>query len=122
MKRCWFGGGLLILLVIGGLLTSRWLESFSLSLSENLESAAALTQEDRSTAQEKVNQAQKVWESCKKFAAFFADHAPLEQIDEHFALLVPEAEEEDFREVCLRLSSQLQALGQSQMLTLENLF
>ena len=121
MKRCWFGGGLLILLLIGGIFTSRALEDFSLSLSENLKSAAALTREDRDAAQEKVNQARAVWESRKKFAAFLADHAPMEQIDEHFALLVPEAEEEDFREVCLRLSKQLQALGHSQMLTLENL-
>jgi hypothetical protein len=46
----------------------------------------------------------------------------MELIDENFALLTRSAEEEDFRETCLRLSAQLKALGEGQMLTLENLF
>lgn len=121
MKRCWFGGGLLILLLIAGFLTSRELEDFSQSLSEDMVLAAALTREDRAAAQEKVDKAREIWEDRKKFAAFVADHAPMEQIEEHFALLVPEAEADDFREVCLRLSKQLQALGHGQLLTLENL-
>lgn len=122
MKRCWFGAGLLALLLFGGFLTSRFLEDFTLSLREDMLLAADLTREDRPAAQREADQARRKWESRRKFAAVLADHEPMEQIEEHFALLTPEAEAEDFRETCLRLSAQLEALGQSQLLTLENLF
>ena len=122
MKRCWFGGGLLVLLLITGLLVSREMGRFHLSLSESLLQAAELTGSDRDAAQSKADQAREHWESRRKFAAVLSDHAPMDDIQEHFSLLTPEAEEEDFREVCLRLASQLQVLGHGQLLTLENLF
>ena len=122
MKRCWFGGGLLVLLLIAGLLVSREMGRFHLSLREELLQAAELTAEDREAAQSLANQAREKWESRRKFAAVLSDHAPMDQIQEHFTLLTPEAEEEDFREVCLRLAAQLEALGHGQLLTLENLF
>ncbi len=122
MKRCWFGGLLLALLLTLGLITSRWMGRFSLSLSEDLRQTAELTGEDRAAAQEKANQSFEKWESRRKFAAVLADHAPMEEIQANFALLTPEAEAEDFRETCLALSSQLETLGHGQLLTLENLF
>lgn len=122
MKRCWFGGGLLLLLLIAGLLIGRKAGSFHLELSEALLQAAALTDNDRDGAQAQVNQARRQWESRRKFTAVLTDHAPMDQIQENFSLLTPQAEAEDFREVCLRLASQLEALGHGQLLTLENLF
>lgn len=122
MKRCWFGGGLLLLLLIGGLLTGREMGGFHLQLSEQMELAAHLTEEDREAAQAQADQALAQWESRRKFTAVLTDHAPMDQIQENFNLLTPAAEAEDFREVCLRLSAQLEALGHGQLLTLENLF
>ena len=122
MKRCWFGGGLLLLLLMGGLLISREMGQFHLQLSQQMRTAAALTDADREAAQAQADQALAQWERRRKFTAVLTDHTPMDQIQENFSLLTPAAEAEDFREVCLRLASQLEALGQGQQLTLENLF
>lgn len=122
MKRCWFGGGLLLLLLLAGLWTSRKAENFCLALSADMSQAAALVDEDRRQAQLLADAVKVRWEAHRKRMAVVADHAPMEEIGENFLLLVPEAEEEDFRETCLRLSAQLEALGTGQTLSLENLF
>ena len=110
MKRCWFGGGLLLLLLLTGLWSSRSMDRFCLSLSRDMARAAALTEEDRNAAQSLANAVHRQWESRRKLAAVLSAHAPMEQI------------EEDFRETCLRLSARLEALGTAQRLSLENLF
>lgn len=122
MKRCWFGGGLLLLLLIGGLWIGREMGGFHLQLSQQMKLAAHLADEDREAAQKQADQALAQWECRKKFTAVLTDHTPMDQIQENFGLLTPAAEAEDFREVCLRLASQLEALGHGQLLTLENLF
>jgi len=122
MKRCWFGGGLLLLLLLAGLWASRKTENFCLALSADMSRAAALVAEDREQAQLLADTVKVRWEAHRKLMAVVADHGPMEQIGENLLLLVPEAEEEDFRETCLRLSAQLEALGTGQILSLENLF
>ena len=122
MKRCWFGGGLLVFLLIFGLVLSKHMDAFHQDLSEQMTRAAALAGEDRTSAQELSDQTQKSWERRRWLTAVLNDHAPMEQIEENFRLLTPYAEKEDFRETCLRLSAQLKALGEAQLLTLENLF
>ena len=122
MKRCWFGGGLLVLLLLAGLLTSREMGRFCRELSQDMVRAAEAAGEDREEAQLLADRVRVRWERRRKFAAVLSDHAPMEEIEENFSLLTPEAEEEDFRETCLRLSSQMTALGEAQLLTLENLF
>ncbi len=122
MKRCRFGASLLVLLLTLGLITSCWMGRFSFTLSKELCSAAALTGENRAAAQASADQTFAKWEGRRKLTSVLADHAPMEEIQANFTLLTPEAEDEDFRETCLRLSAQLEALGESQLLTLENLF
>ena len=122
MKRCWFGCALLLLLLLTGLWSSRKMDHFCQSLSRDMTRAAALTGENRDDAQVLTDRVRARWNSRRKLAAAFADHAPMEDIDENFRLLNRAAEEEDFREVCLRLSSQLEALGKAQKFSLENLF
>lgn len=122
MKRCWFGGGLLILLLISGLLLSRFMGRFHRQLGETMVRAAEMTGENRESAQVAADRARGQWEDRRWLTAVLNDHAPMETIEEHFALLTPQAKEEDFREVCLRLAAQLKALGEGQLLTLENLF
>lgn len=122
MKRCWFGGGLLLLLLLAGLWTGRSMDRFCQSLSLDMARAAALTESDREEAQILTEQLQDRWESRRKLAAVLSDHAPMEQIEEDFRLLIRDAEAEDFRETCLRLSARLEALGTAQRLSLENLF
>lgn len=122
MKRCWFGGGVLLFLLAAGLLLSLYLGNFHRELGETMLRTAALAGENREQAQANSEAALKKWERRRFLSAVLSDHGPMEEIEEHFALLTPAAEEEDFRETCLRLSSQLKALGEGQMLTLENLF
>ena len=122
MKRCWFGGGLLLILLTAGLLLSLYLSNFHRDLSETMYRAAALTGDDREQAQQTAEEVQRKWESRRFLSAVLSDHAPMEEIEENFTLLTRSTEEEDFRETCLRLSSQLKALGEGQMLTWENLF
>ena len=122
MKRCWFGGGLLVLLLLAGLWTSGKMGSFCSCLSQDMNRAADMAVEDREEAQLLADRVRVRWEKHRKYAAVLSDHAPMEEIEENFTLLTPEAEEEDFRETCLRLGSQMKALGEAQLLTLENLF
>ena len=122
MKRCWFGGGILLFLLIAGLLLTREMGDFHRELGENMTRTAVLAGEDREAAQKSAEQTQNIWQRRRWLSAVLYDHDPMEQIEENFALLIPGAETEDFREICLRLASQLQALGDSQRLTLENLF
>lgn len=122
MKRCWLGGALLLLLVLAGLWTSRGMDQFCQSLSQDMTRAAELAGEDREEALILTNRVRQRWERRRKLAAVVSDHEPMEQIEENLRLLTREAEEEDFRETCLRLSSQLEALGSGQTFSLENLF
>ena len=122
MKRCWFGGAVLLLLLISGVILSKNMGAFHQELSENMSRAAELAGEDRTSAQELADQTQRTWERRRWLTAVLHDHDPMEMIEENFTLLTPTAEEEDFRETCLRLSAQLKALGEAQLLTLENLF
>lgn len=122
MMRCWFGGGLLALLLIVSLLLSSWIGKEQLRLGDSMLRAAELTDTHREKAQETVDQVEKQWERRRWLTAVLSDHAPMEEIEENFQLLNPQAEEEDFREVCLRLAARLKALGEGQLPTLENLF
>ena len=122
MKRCWFGGGLLALLLAASLMLSSYMGKAQLTLRESMLRAASLADDDREKAQEIADQTWQRWERRRWLTAVLSDHAPMEEIEENFYLLTPQAEEEDFRETCLRLSAQLKALGEAQLPTLENLF
>ena len=122
MKRCWFGGGLLIFLLVAGVLLSSFIDKFHRQLGESMAWAAVLAEEDREEALTIAEQSRRRWEDRRWLTAVLNDHAPMEAIEELFALLTPEVEDSDFRDTCLRLTSQLNALGEAQKLTLENLF
>ena len=122
MKRCWFGGGILIFLLIAGLLVTGFMGKFHRELGETMGRAATLAGENREAAQKLADETRDTWERRRWLSAVLYDHDPMERIEENFALLIPGAETEDFRETCLRLAAQLKALGDGPMLTLENLF
>ena len=122
MKRCWFGGGLLVLLLAVSLLLSLHMGKVQQELQENMLRAATLVDTDREKAQELADQTFQRWQRQRPVMAVLSDHAPMEVIEEYFCLLIPQAETEDFRETCLRLAAQLKALGEAQMPTWENLF
>lgn len=113
MKRCRFGLGLLVLILVLGLISGTYLDRFCTSAGRELVLAA------RSPApEEAVGRVLQRWEAHRFLAAVLWDHAALEAIEEEFRILRPEAE--DFGETCLRLAAKLQALGRSQKLSWEN--
>ena len=122
MKRCWFGGGIILFLLIAGLLVTGFMGRFHRELGEAMGRAAILAGEDREAAQKLADETRDAWQWRRWLSAVLYDHDPMEQIEENFALLIPGAETEDFRETCLRLKYQLTALAASQRLTMENLF
>ena len=122
MKRCWFGADLLALLLALSLILSLHMGKAQREMETAILRAAELTNYDREAAQELADQTRQRWERRRWLTAILSDHAPMEEIEENFRLLTPQAEEEDFRETCLRLSAQLKALGDAQLPTLENLF
>lgn len=116
MRRCWLGGGLLVLLLILGLLCSRWSVRFFTDAAQEI-TLAAEAETDR--AREIIRQVQDRWQRRRGVHSALLDHAPMEEVDTLFALL--EEEDENFRENCIRLSRLLRQLADSQRLTLENL-
>ena len=122
MKRCWFGGVLLLLVLISGMLLSRYMGDFHRDLSNQMTRSAQLAGENRSSAQALADDTRQRWEDRRWLMAIISDHSTMEEIEENFRLLTPEAEDSDFREICLRLSVRLKALGEGQMLSWENLF
>lgn len=111
MKRCWFGGAALALLLAVGLILSLSMARFWEGL--GAEMAAAEGPADGTAVYEK-------WQDRRTLAAVLCDHAQLEAIEENFRALT--GEPENAREICLRLSAQLISLAQSQRPTLENIF
>ena len=64
-----------------------------------------------------ARQAQRLWENTRHFAASFADHEPLEQMDAFFSQLwiyAQEALEVEFASVCSYISNLAKAIGESQ--------
>ena len=115
MRRCWLGGGMLVLLLILGLLCGRWTVGFFTEAAADIRQAAQLEPEQ---AREAICRVQDRWQRRRGIHGALFDHAPMEEIDTLFALA---AQEDDFRENCIRLSRLLEQLADSQRLTLENL-
>ena len=86
MKRCWFGLGLLMALLIGGLLVTRVLADRHSRLSAMLDRAAAAAEAGEwAEAEDCFRQARQSWEKNWHFSAAFVDHDPMEDIDSIFA-------------------------------------
>ena len=122
MKRCWFGAGMLLFLLIAGLVVSILMGNFQKNLAQQVSHAAETALDDREAAQKEIDQARVKWQKLRPLAAGLADHDPMNEADALFALLVPQAEDPDFRENARHLAEILRQLGQSHMPTLENIF
>ena len=122
MKRCWFGAGLLVFLLIAGLTVSIAMGNFQKELALEVAQCAEMALSDRAAAKEMLDQAKAKWQKLRPLAAGLADHDPMNEADALFALLVPQAEDADFRENARHLAEVLRHLGQSHLPTLENIF
>lgn len=88
MKRCWFGGALLILLLAAGLAVTISMARCHEPIARELDQAAQYALEsDWEQALRCADRAAQRWEAHRKFSAAFSDHAPMEEIDRLFAEL-----------------------------------
>lgn len=120
MKRCWFGGALLILLLIGGLLVTAGMSKNHELAAQMLEEAAfsAMT-ENWKDAGDHLEEAHEVWEEKWHFSAAFADHEPMEEIDGMFAqarVYLLRRNPEALAAVCAQLAEMTRAIGESHRL------
>ena len=117
MKRLWLGVGLLLILLAIGIASAVFMSRFHDALSQDLEAASqAVLRGDWVAARSLAEKAEMCWQRGKRIAAAFADHEPLEQVDDGFAQLTLFSQMEltaDYAAACVHLSELAQALGES---------
>ena len=125
MKRGWFGLGLLVFLLLGGLLATLYMGRTHREISRELEQAAAHALAGYwEEALEEARDAREDWEEGWHFSAAFADHEPMEEIDALFSQLEAYRATRDsvaFAAVCRQLARQVEAMGDAHSLNWWNL-
>ena len=125
MKRSIFGGLLLLVLLLGSLGAAALMENLHSPISELLEQAADLAAEDLPGAGALARQAKAAWEKAEPLYACFADHNPMEEMNQEFARLEIFAREEEplaFAAACGSLAEKMQAMGNAHSLQWRNIF
>lgn len=114
-RRFYFGLGLLLLLLIGGLLLSAWVSRKISPLEQTLEEAAEeAAGGDFSQAVRLARQAQSGWADFSRCFGLLTHHGFLADADILFASLEPweqAGEKEEFAVCCLELAGLLRQIG-----------
>lgn len=125
MKRSHFGGGLLLLLLILGFLTSWAITRCQEPISKDLKQASqAALREDWEQTGALIQSAESRWQTCWHFSASLADHSPMETIDGLFAQLSTYLQVRDaaaVSAVCAELARQVEAIMDAHSLSWWNL-
>lgn len=125
MKRSHFGGGLLILLLILGFLTSWAMSRCQEPIAYDLKQASQTAlREDWEQTGALIQDAEARWQHCWHFSASLADHSPMESIDGLFAQLSTYLRARDasaVSAVCAELARQVEAMIDAHNLSWWNL-
>ena len=126
MRRCWFGAGLLGVLLVLGVVSGTFMLRHS---GEMIRQTGLVQQKARQESWEEAElelaRAKDRWHRHRSLSAVLSDHEPMEQVEELLVLLeeaVVRKDAETCRELALRLTKNLEALGDSHRPDLENLF
>ena len=123
MKRFILGIGVLAVLLVGSLAVGRRMERLHDPVVRELQEAVALAAEGAGDAAvAAVKLAKKQWEESWNFLAAFADHEPMEEVDDLFSAVtayLPDSQE--FAACCQQLIQRTAAVIQDQALTWWNL-
>jgi len=117
MTRSKFGFGLLLVLLVLGLLSTRAMGKSVDPITETVRQAGdAGFREDWERAESKMGEAKRVWEEGYPLCASLTDHEPMEEINCLFAQLAVYAKSRDgqnFAAVCALLAEDLEAIGEA---------
>ena len=115
MKRSWIGLFLLLALLAGGIAVTWGMDRCHAPIARDLSSAAETAIHGNwEESQERMLRAREDWGRCRRFAACFADHTPMEEIDALFAQVEVYAaarEEGEFAAGCAALSKKVEAMA-----------
>ena len=125
MKRIWFGGVLLLVLLVLGIGSSALMRQLQSEQVQRLERAAALAVDgDWAAARTLSTQAKEEWDRKQLLIAALCDHAVMDHIEGLFAQIEVFSEARSaasFSSTCAYLARQLEAVGYSHSFTPENL-
>lgn len=126
MKRCWFGLGLLVVLLGLSLVSSWAMGAIHDPIAGQLSRAGERTLVGELTQGRALAvEAKAGWEKWSHFRACFADHTPVEDVDAAFAELESygaAGEDAAFAAACAELSQRVKAVGEAHGLYWWNLF
>jgi hypothetical protein len=125
MYRGWLGFGLLVVLLVLGIWSSRLMNGIHTPVSQQLETAAQqVLSGDMDTGHATALKAKAAWDMHWRFSAAFSDHAPMDEIDGLFAQMESYAHAEsarDFAACCSRIAMLVEAMAEAHWLTWWNL-
>ena len=117
MKRSWIGLGILLVLLAAGLLVSWGMGRLHDPIARELEQAAShALNDDWDRAIPAAAAAKTHWDSSHHFAACFAAHTPMEEVDALFAQMEVYAaakESTEFAAACAELSRKVEDIGEA---------
>lgn len=125
MKRCWFGAGLLIVLLAASLSVTWGMDKIHEPIAADLNQAAECAKlGDWRNAENFSRRAEESWNKWEHFRACFADHTPTEEVGAELAAMDTarqERETTDFAASCARAAKMVQAVGDAHALCWWNL-
>jgi hypothetical protein len=125
MKRIWFGAALLAALLILGIFSAALMEDTHLTQATQLNRAADFAMSGNwNGAKAAFSEAQTSWDKRSPVIAGLSDHEPMDEAEMLFAQLEAFAKAKEaalYSSTCLQLARQIEALGQSHRLNLQNL-
>ena len=125
MKRCWFGAGLLIVLLIVSLCVTWGMDKIHEPIAADLMQAAECAElGDWRNAEDFSRRAERAWKKWEHFRACFADHTPTEEVGAELAAMDTarqNRERSDFAASCARAAKMVQAVGDAHALYWWNL-
>lgn len=126
MKRCWFGAGLLIVLLAASFAVTWGMGEIHKPIAKDLNQAAECADlGDWTNAEVFSRRAEENWEKWAHFRACFADHTPTEEIDAELAAMAQsrqERETAEFAAACARAAKMVKAVGEAHALNWWNIF
>lgn len=115
MKRCWFGVGLLAVLLVASLSVTWGMEKIHRPITADLNQAAECAElGDWVNAESLSRRAEAAWNKWEHFRACFADHTPTEEVGAELAAMAQSRQERDageFAASCARAAKMVQAVG-----------